>query len=96
MYVGGIGYKEHYKLCLQVCESQEQCRNAIIDLLDELDIFLSISEEIRRSQALEERKLSKQATVTMLLLIKNMSTYVCEASERNLFGIAPLASCAVV
>lgn len=54
-------------------------------MLDELDIFLSINEELHGD--LESRKLSKQALVTMVLLIKNISDYVCENTKKHAFGM---------
>lgn len=46
---------------------------------------MSIHEELQTG--LGDRKLSRQAMVTMLLLIKNLSDYVCESSKRNSFGM---------
>ena len=72
----------------QVCESHEKCRDVTIDLLDELDIFMSICKEAR--DGLEGRRLSKQALITMLLLIKSISDYICEATTKNSFGMSIL------
>ena len=85
MYVNIANTVNAYELTLQACESQEKCRTAVIDLLDELDIFLSIGEEMQRGPGLEGRRLSKQAMTTMLVLIKNMSSYICETSSSNAF-----------
>ena len=59
-----------------MCESQEKCRDAVIDLLDDLDV-LSISEESQEGAGILSQRPSSVETPHLLLFAK----YLANAKE---------------
>lgn len=74
----------------QVCEKQEQCREAAIELGEQLSIFLSLSLDVKE---LQKRELSRQAVAVMLHLIEDVSKYFCENARKGAFGAALRPRC---
>ena len=74
----------------QVCEKQEQCRDAAVELGEQLDIFLSLSLDVAE---LQERELSRQAVAVMLHLIEDVSNYFCENAQKGAFGTTLCSHC---
>lgn len=74
----------------QVCEKQEQCREAAVELGEQLGIFLSLSLDVKE---LQQRVLSRQAVAVMLHLIEDVSKYFCENARNGAFGAALCSHC---
>ena len=74
----------------QVCEKQEECRDAAAELGEQLDIFLSLSLDV---EELRKRELSRQAVAVMLHLIEDVSNYFCENAQKGAFGAVFSSHC---
>ena len=77
----------------QTCETQEKCRDATKDFIEELDGFLSIYSE---TPSLRDRPLSKDALATMLHLIARTSNYIRENTGKETTGTVILLYIVIV
>ena len=69
----------------QLCEKQESCRNAVVELLDQFTPFISIQDRVKE---LKERVETQEAVRAMLTLIDETSKYIIENIPSGIAGMS--------
>ena len=67
----------------KACEAQEKCRDAALELVDGLDVFVIIHEKIPE---LQRAKLTRRVVADILLLVARVSDYVRENTSESVIG----------
>ena len=65
----------------QACESQEKCKEAASDLMEELDQFLTIEEKL---EFLREREESRRAVERMMEVIAEAASYISDHTSTKI------------
>ena len=76
-------YCVKYSVRWQACEAQEQCCEAAQDLVDQLDIFLSVFGE---EAILQQGKRTREAQNHMLILLARATDYIRNRTRTGAFG----------
>ena len=63
---------------------QETCRKAALDLIEQVTSFLSIEKYVEKLKTREE---TRRAVQVMLVLISEVSNFICEKTRTGLGGI---------